>query len=80
MAEPEAAADSLWPGGRGNSCGAAEGGAVFPDRATVRADDRATEVRQRWIGLKIHAVTLRSYRSAWAERAKVAGYPYRAIV
>ncbi len=38
---------------------------------------RATEFKQRCIGLGIHGVTLHSYRYAWAERAKVAGYPER---
>jgi integrase len=29
------------------------------------------------VGLGIHGVSLHSYRYAWAERAKVAGYPER---
>ena len=32
---------------------------------------------QRCVGLKIKGVTLHSYRYAWAERAKKAGYPER---
>ena len=44
---------------------------------TVRAGDRATEFRQRCAGLKIKDITLHSYRYAWAERAKSAGYPER---
>jgi integrase len=35
------------------------------------------EFRQRCLGLGIRGVTLHSYRYAWAERAKVAGYPER---
>ena len=44
---------------------------------TVREADRATEFRQRCKGLRIEGVTLHSYRYAWAERAKVVGYPER---
>ena len=43
----------------------------------MRAGDRATEFKQRCQPLKIHGVTLHSYRYAWAERAKTAGYPER---
>jgi integrase len=43
----------------------------------VRAGDRATEFKQRCVGLGIHGVTLHSYRYAWAERAKIVGYPER---
>jgi integrase len=52
-------------------------GALFPYLRTVRAGDRATEFKQRCVGLKIKGVTLHSYRYAWAERAKTAGYPER---
>jgi Beta xylosidase C-terminal Concanavalin A-like domain len=52
-------------------------GSLFPYLRTVRAGDRATEFRQRCAGLKIKDVTLHSYRYAWAERAKYAGYPER---
>ena len=52
-------------------------GALFPYLRTVRAGDRATEFKQRCVGLKIKGVTLHSYRYAWAERAKKAGYPER---
>ena len=38
---------------------------------------RATEFKQRYVDLEIHGVTLHNYRYAWAERAKVAGYPGR---
>lgn len=52
-------------------------GPVFPYLRTVRAGDRATEFKQRCDGLKIYEVSLHCYRYAWAERAKVAGYPER---
>jgi integrase len=52
-------------------------GPLFPYLATVRAGDRATEFKQRCLGLGIFGVSLHSYRYAWAERAKVAGYPER---
>jgi integrase len=52
-------------------------GALFPYLQTVRAGDRATEFKQRCVGLGIQGVTLHSYRYAWAERAKTAGYPER---
>ena len=50
-------------------------GPLFPYLRTVRAGDRATEFKQRCQGLDIKGVTLHSYRYAWAERAKTAGYP-----
>ncbi len=52
-------------------------GPLFPYLRTVRASDRATEFKQRCKGLGIKGVTLHSYRYAWAERAKCAGYPER---
>jgi len=52
-------------------------GPLFPYLITVRASDRATEFKQRCRGLKIEGITLHSYRYAWAERAKTAGYPER---
>ena len=50
---------------------------LFPYLATVRSGDRATEFKQRCTGLGITGISLHSYRYAWAERAKVAGYPER---
>jgi len=50
---------------------------LFPYLSSVRANDRATEFRSRCRQLGINGVTLHSYRYAWAERAKVAGYPER---
>jgi integrase len=52
-------------------------GPLFPYLRGVRAGDRATEFKQRCRGLNIKGVTLHSYRYAWAERAKTAGYPER---
>ena len=52
-------------------------GPLFPYLRTLRAADRATEFKQRCRGLGILGVTLHSYRYAWAERAKAAGYPER---
>ena len=52
-------------------------GPLFPYLSTVRASDRATEFRQRCRQLGIQGVTLHSYRYAWAERARTAGYPER---
>ena len=50
---------------------------LFPYLRDRLPGHRATEFRQRCIGLGIHGVTLHSYRYAWAERAKVVGYPER---
>jgi integrase len=52
-------------------------GPLFPYLRSVRAGDRATEFKQRCEGLKIKGISLHSYRYAWAERAKAAGYPER---
>jgi len=52
-------------------------GPLFPYLCTVRPGDRATEFKQRCIGLKIKGVSLHSYRYAWAERALKCGYPER---
>lgn len=52
-------------------------GPLFPYLRRVRSGDRATEFKQRCVGLGIHGISLHSYRYAWAERAKVAGYPER---
>jgi integrase len=54
-----------------------ESGPLFPYLLSVRAGDRATEFHQRCVGLGIKGVSLHSYRYAWVERAKVAGYPER---
>lgn len=52
-------------------------GPLFRYLSTVRSADRATEFRQRCVGLGIHGVSLHSYRYAWAERALSSGYPER---
>lgn len=52
-------------------------GPLFPYLSQVRSGDRATEFKQRCRALGIEGVSLHSYRYAWAERAKVAGYPER---
>ena len=52
-------------------------GPLFPYLQTVRCGDRATEFHQRCEGLGIKGVSLHSYRYAWAERARTAGYPER---
>jgi integrase len=52
-------------------------GPLFPYLRSVRCCDRGTEFKQRCQGLDIRGVTLHSYRYAWAQRAKAAGYPER---
>jgi len=52
-------------------------GPLFPYLSRVRSGDRATEFGQRCRQLGITGATLHSYRYAWAERAKTAGYPER---
>ena len=52
-------------------------GPLFPYIATMSAGDRSTQFRKRCRRVNITGVTLHSYRYAWAERAKTAGYPER---
>jgi integrase len=52
-------------------------GPLFPNISKGIANDRAAEFRRRCKLLKIEGVSLHSYRYAWAERAKTAGYPER---
>jgi len=52
-------------------------GYLFPKLATMSSDLRAKKFGRRVKGLGINGVTLHSYRYAWAERAKEAGYPER---
>ena len=54
-----------------------QSGPLFPYLRKVRAADRATEFKQRCDGLGITGISLHSYRYAWAERARRAGYPLR---
>jgi integrase len=50
---------------------------LFPRLREVQSKDRANEFRQRCQGLGIKGISLHSYRYAWAERARKAGYPER---
>ncbi len=52
-------------------------GPLFPYLSTVRPGDRSTEFKQSCTRLGIEGISLHSYRYAWAERAKIAGYPER---
>ena len=52
-------------------------GPLFPSLCLVKSKDRANEFRQRCHGLGIKGLSLHSYRYAWAERARSAGYPER---
>jgi integrase len=52
-------------------------GMLFPKLGKTTNNARAAEFRRRCRILKISGVSLHSYRYAWAERAKSAGYPER---
>lgn len=52
-------------------------GPLFPYLRGRLPGYRANEFRERCRGLAIQGVSLHSYRYAWAERAKTAGYPER---
>jgi len=52
-------------------------GPLFPRLRLMHEKHRAKEFKRRCVGLDIEGVTLHSYRYAWAERAKTAGYPER---
>ena len=52
-------------------------GPLFPALKDLRASVRADYFRKRCALLGIRGVTLHSYRYAWAERARRAGYPER---
>ncbi|NBQ68893.1 MAG: hypothetical protein EBU46_08700 [Nitrosomonadaceae bacterium] len=52
-------------------------GPLFPKLAPMHEKHRAKQFRRRCLGLKIKGVSLHSYRYAWAERARKAGYPER---
>ncbi|MHB8524386.1 MAG: hypothetical protein ACYDH9_27005 [Limisphaerales bacterium] len=49
-------------------------GLLFPRVAPRHEKHRAKEFKRRCLGLGIKGVTLHSYRYAWAERARKAGY------
>jgi hypothetical protein len=50
---------------------------LFPHWSKIRSNDRAARFGILCKSLGISGITLHSYRYAWAERAKVAGYPER---
>lgn len=52
-------------------------GKLFPKWGTTNANARAAEFRRRCRILELEGISLHSYRYAWAERAKAAGYPER---
>jgi hypothetical protein len=52
-----------------------QAGPLFPYLQTVRPGGRATEFKQRCFGLGFEGGTLHLCRYAWAERAKIFGYP-----
>ena len=52
-------------------------GPLFPGLIGKKEKHRAKEFKRRIDSLGIEGVSLHSYRYAWAERAKVAGYPER---
>jgi len=52
-------------------------GPLFPSITKTNANSRAAEFCRRCRLLSIKGVSLHSYRYAWAERAKCAGYPER---
>lgn len=52
-------------------------GQLFPALARVRASDRAKLFIKRLATVGVTGISLHSYRYAWAERAKAAGYPER---
>jgi integrase len=52
-------------------------GPLFPEFGKLSAGHRATEFERACSRAGVSGVTLHSYRYAWAERAKTAGYPER---
>jgi len=52
-------------------------GTLFQKTSTLSPGERSNVFRRRCKNLNITGVTLHSYRYAWAERAKMAGYPER---
>jgi len=52
-------------------------GPLFPEFKAIGAGHRATEFKRICGRANVSGVTLHSYRYAWAERAKVCGYPER---
>jgi integrase len=52
-------------------------GPLFPNHRALRETHRAKEFWRACRRVKISGISLHSYRYAWAERAKVCGYPER---
>jgi integrase len=52
-------------------------GALFPTFSKLREGHRLTHFKRTYRKAGIKGITLHSYRNAWAQRAKVAGYPER---
>ena len=52
-------------------------GDLFPNIKRTSANHRSAEFRRRCLVAGVSGVSLHSYRHAWAERAKVCGYPQR---
>src|SRR5207247_2617365 len=52
-------------------------GPLFPEFKAIGAGHRATEFKRICGRANVSEVTLHSYRYAWAEQAKVCGYPER---
>jgi integrase len=57
--------------------GLPKAGPLFPEFGKLSAGHRATEFERACRRAGVSGVTLHSYRYAWAERAKIAGYPER---
>jgi integrase len=53
------------------------GGPLFPNWSKISSADRAARFHNRCKVLGISGISLHSYRYAWAERARRAGYPER---
>jgi integrase len=52
-------------------------GHLFPRQAGLHEKHHAKQFRKRCDTLGIKGISFHSYRYAWAERAKIAGYPER---
>jgi integrase len=52
-------------------------GPLFPNWSQATASDRSSEFSRRCRNVGVSGISLHSYRYAWAERAREAGYPER---
>jgi integrase len=52
-------------------------GKLFPNFCQMSSGHRCTEFTRRCRSVEIEGISLHSYRHAWAQRAKSAGYPQR---